>query len=1359
MADLVLGLAKSAVEGTLTAAKSAIEEEEKLKKGMQRDLMLISDEFEMMHAFLNITKDRATDEMVKTLVRQVRNMALDVEDCIEFVVLMDIKSHWWRRMLPFCMLSAAPADPLGDAVTAIELLKSRVEAMGQRNERYRHIGASSSNSTEKTNQQAVADATAVGILIEAREAKKQQSSPRDLIELINKIDVSPLQVISVWGAVGDLGVASIIKKTWEDPEICKKFRNCCLQQGSSGDLVTFADVMMATEGKGFTDEFVKQVSEQRYLVFLEDVSSTVDWEAVRVCLPGTNQGSCIVVHTQQLEVASLCVGQSHRVLELEQFSEDHSVCVFFNEATKKKRSSPKDLVHLIISKVDAENTPRRIISVCEQPGHLEVASIIKKGCDKYPEICEKFNYRASVKLIHPFKHEDFIRSLPDQLCTNYCAQHGSAEDFDKVKGVMMITEGELIEESVKQVMSNQRYLIFLEHLSSKDDLDAVMEFLPDMKNGSCIVVLTQQLEVAKSCVGQSVLELHQPTADLSVRIFYTEDEGKDEDEDADEDKRAIKIKDAKEWIDNHKDEIVGRKADIENLQANNSGIRPVFGMAGVGKSYIVKHVYFRKVIEGSFEKFGWVDVCHSFNIRDFSWRLLLDLHSGSLQHAGMLRIRDPIQVCRQLLKKHACLIVIDGLQSTEEWDSIKAALGFEPDQTRSRIIVIANEESVASYCSKNWWSVEGLEIDDALELFKRTINKRRWPADPSPADIETAKSVLYKCGGLPKVIIAVARPIANGWRPKENYFIQVLENHPAFGSLRGLFSWVDSFFRSCPDSLKPCIFYLSIFPVNHKIRRRRLVRRWIAEGYSRDTKDMTAEEKGEESFEKLCFRNMVQVPGSTSLSYMTRMPLWQVNGFLREYIVSRSMEENLVFELAGHCSVNSQRHTGRHLTIGSTWDRDKSVYESIDFSRLRSLTVFGKWETFFISDKMSILRVLDLEDASSVTDGDLEQMVMLLPRLKFLSLRGCREITRLPDSFGGLRQLQTLDIRHTSIVKLPLCITKIKKLQHIRAGTAVQLDDDTSIVESLPPSPEAGSATATLPSLSIPSMRRPPAATPVSRFCFPESWTRRWQLLPGSQNGGVEVPRGIGKMMMVHNISVIDVSGASGPAILEELKNLTQLRKLGVSGVKPENCKELCSAISGYAHLESLSLWLDKNQDGCLDSISPPPEELQSLELYGHVVKLPAWIKKLSNLRKLKLRLTMITQHDVDLLGDLPSLHTLCLCFKDFECGELRFRGNGCFGRLWVLEIACNSRLQSVTFADDEMLEQLEVLKIRCYNVPSSLKFYGLEKLQGLREILLSGLYHDKVKQRLEDQLKERPREMKPVLKEEAGSSRRALIS
>ncbi|CAO2144904.1 unnamed protein product [Urochloa humidicola] len=459
------------------------------------------------------------------------------------------------------------------------------------------------------------------------------------------------------------------------------------------------------------------------------------------------------------------------------------------------------------------------------------------------------------------------------------------------------------------------------------------------------------------------------------------------------------------------------------------------------------------------------------------------------------------------------------------------------------------------------------------------------------------------------------------------------------------------------------------------------------------------------------------------------------------------MEENLVFALEGRCSLNSQQHTGRHLTIGSTWDRDKSVYQNIDFSRLRSLTVFDKWESFFISEKMSILRVLDLEDASAVTDSELERIVRLLRRLKFLSLRGCKEITRLPDSIGGLKQLQTLDIRHTSIVMLPLNITKLKKLQHIRAGTTLPHD------ESLPPQPRAGSTTETQ-SLSTSSESRPRAATAMSsRFRFPDLWSsQRKQMPPGSHNGGVEVPRGIGKMMALLNISVIDVSVASGRAILEELKNLTQLRKLGVSGVNWENCKELCSVISGHAHLQSLSLWLDQNQDGCLDSVSPPPEELKSLKLYGYVDKLPAWIKLLGNLRKLKLRLNMTSQDEVDLLKHLPSLNTLCLCFNDFEYGELRFSGMFCFRRLWVLEIDCNSRLRSITFRDEVMF-RLEVLKIHCCNVPS-LKFPGLGKLRGLREVILSGSYDARVMENLQAQLDEDyPWKIsKPVLKEESRS-------
>ncbi|WVZ50540.1 hypothetical protein U9M48_001782 [Paspalum notatum var. saurae] len=193
-----------------------------------------------------------------------------------------------------------------------------------------------------------------------------------------------------------------------------------------------------------------------------------------------------------------------------------------------------------------------------------------------------------------------------------------------------------------------------------------------------------------------------------------------------------------------------------------------------------------------------------------------------------------------------------------------------------------------------------------------------------------------------------------------------------------------------------------------------------------------------------------------------------VNGFFHEYIMSRSMEENLVFALVGHCSVNT--------------DRDKSVYRSIDLSRLRSLMVFGKWESFFISNKMSLVQVLDLEDASSVTDADLEVMAKLLPHLKFLSLRGCKEITHLPDSFGGLRQLQTPDIRHTSILKLPLSISILQKLQDISAGTTVPMEDysssstTTTTVESLPPPPPPREAATAGSSEAVEDTLRPAAS-------------------------------------------------------------------------------------------------------------------------------------------------------------------------------------------------------------------------------------------------------------------------------------------
>lgn len=119
-------------------------------------------------------------------MRQVRNTALDVEDCIEIIVHLDKKPHWWRRMmLPWCMPAAAPWEDLDAAVANLEQLKARVEAMGHRNLRYNRIGDPGCKPVEQMHQQAVANAMVVpSISVTAADAAKKKSSRMDLVTLI-----------------------------------------------------------------------------------------------------------------------------------------------------------------------------------------------------------------------------------------------------------------------------------------------------------------------------------------------------------------------------------------------------------------------------------------------------------------------------------------------------------------------------------------------------------------------------------------------------------------------------------------------------------------------------------------------------------------------------------------------------------------------------------------------------------------------------------------------------------------------------------------------------------------------------------------------------------------------------------------------------------------------------------------------------------------------------------------------------------------------------------------------------------------------------------------------------------------------
>ncbi|CAO2149683.1 unnamed protein product [Urochloa humidicola] len=1126
MEDLVVGISKAAVEALVNKVKSAIKEEAELWQIVQRDIVFIKDEFEMMQSFLNTADgERVKNNVVRTWVRQVRDLSYDAEDCIESVLHLDMKQSFWTlgiRLLASCKSGATL--PLDEAVAEIRLLKARVEEVSQRNMRYNLISDSGSKPIVQQQMPSsfAVGVTAVDTLSEARDTARKRRGSVDLSMLLTERN-NDLQVISVWGTGGDLGMTSIIKEAYDKPEICKNFRcrawlklthpfsphefirnlaaqfygnSCGEQAGEIKGLDVLARMDVTTQGADLICDFLRHVNKQTYLVILEDLCSMAEWHAVRTYLPDSTSGSRIVVSTQHQEIASLCTGQPYQVSELKKLSDTHSVCVFFKEGL----------------------------------------------------------------------------------------QRAYVGGTDSVKGTAFVGRNSEVNRLLNMI--------------------------------------------------------------------------------------TLRNHDAKHHVVS------------------------VWGTAGIGKSVVVETIIPKVRNVSAFDKFGRVHVSHPFNLWAFSRRLLSDMRPGG-------HVRYLIEECYKLLHNNRCFVVIDGLQSKEHWDLIKSKVIRSPSQ--SCILVVTREESLATHCvatdNNAVCSLKGLEADEGLDLFTKVFHEVAG-TDMDEDMIEDAKDILDKCGGIPKVIIALANYLATRSeatrmremnRLKAN-FVPELETNPDFASLRDLFAWMHSYFDAFPRSLKLCMMYLSVFPQDKIVRRSRLVRRCIAENYCKCTDSKTMEEYAVEHFDRL---------GPQTATIAER----QLNTFFREYINSRLMEEKVFFPLQvsvldkDHGNLTTE-HLGQHLAIRSCWKGDEYVFDNLDLSQIQSLTVFGEWREYFIPYKMRSLRVLDLEDASKVTGDHLEQIVDRLPRLRFLSIRGCSQISYLPDSMGGLRQLQTMDIRDTSITMIPKCIIKLEKLQCICAGTTVL------------------------------SMDPVPAPTPT-----PRRWLRTSSMscLPGFPGhhtfrscNGVKVPRGIGQMTALHKLGIVDADAAGGKAFLKELKNLVHLRKLGVSGIHLKNSKQFCFAISGHIHLESLSVQVKER-------IGP--------------INFPFNLMKLS----LEIPACWLQQEYMEAIGKLEKLQTLSLRVSD-TYGQVKFpmssddTGSSLadpFSQLKVLKIACRHSLH-VTF-DTSVMERLELLKADCRYGPSEIRLYGLVHLSSLKQVWVKGRCEEILRNDLQDQLADHPN--KPLLK------------
>ncbi|KAM3206362.1 hypothetical protein ACQJBY_061821 [Aegilops geniculata] len=615
---------------------------------------------------------------------------------------------------------------------------------------------------------------------------------------------------------------------------------------------------------------------------------------------------------------------------------------------------------------------------------------------------------AWVRLMHPFNPRDFLHSLVRQFYENSPEEIGKAQEEGTTVGgnVLMKMENmgqtDLIGVFNSQVSDN-RYLVVIDDLSTIVEWDCIKSFFPRNKRGSRIILSTHQAEIASLCPDQplQVTELKQLSSDQALYLFHQEvmpasgvvETGSDTEKVISTENNAAKstseieeenqqpastggdtvnnstpskkfdrsitrtlVEELFTGRETEQDHVINLVGKSENNQENK--VISVWGMGGLGKTTLVRSAYRSKQLGGW--KRAWVTALRPFDpkvlIRNLALQLLSDVQEDPTgatatkkgkKNIATMGLLELVEELNRLLNKK-CLIVLDDISSTAEWDLVKSCL-----ENAGRVIVTTREKNVAGHCSckANMYHLEGLKDPAALDLFKKKVFKDKRGEVNLALDMEEqAKLILKKCDGLPLAISTIGgflatRPkTAIEWRKMHGRISAELEINP---DLRTIKTVLMRSYDGLPYHLKLCFLYMSIFPEDYIIKRKRLVRRWIAEGYCKEMHGMTAEEIGDNYFDELLDRSMI-LPREGVNHHSGKIDSCQLHDIIREICISKAREENLVFTLEEGCCLSRTQGPIRHLAISSNWKRDKDVFESmLDMSHVRSLTVYGEWRPYF----------------------------------------------------------------------------------------------------------------------------------------------------------------------------------------------------------------------------------------------------------------------------------------------------------------------------------------------------------------------------------------------------------------------------
>ncbi|KAL0306207.1 UNVERIFIED_CONTAM: Disease resistance protein RPM1 [Sesamum radiatum] len=446
-----------------------------------------------------------------------------------------------------------------------------------------------------------------------------------------------------------------------------------------------------------------------------------------------------------------------------------------------------------------------------------------------------------------------------------------------------------------------------------------------------------------------------------------------------------------------------------------------------------------------------------------------------------------------------------------------------------------------------------------------------------------------------------------------------------------------------------------IFPEDYSVKRGRLIRLWVAERFATATEEKTAEEIAEDYLDELIHRNLVHV---SNWDFDGRPRSIRVLNLVLKFIIQKSKDENFasIFRRAN----TSQSQKIRRLSIHNECAH---LPQNSDFHGVRSMFLLGAFIESSLPDfegilrKSKLQRVLDLQEAPLT---EISEDITSLTLLRYLSLRDTK-ITKIPSSIKKLSYLETLDLRQTDITELPKEISYLHNLRHLFAYKYN-----------------------------------------VINFVVFDSVQ------------GVKIPGEISNLINLQDLSLVMVD--SKGRILKHLKKLSQLRKLGLTGLLREHGEAMSASIEQMKNIRTLDLCSASKAEYLeVREMTNPPHTLQRLYLKGRLRELPRWICSLNNLLRIGLKWSKMKKSPLPALASLPNLVQLQLV--DCYIGEELIFEADCFKKLKNLEIEEFSKLHTIVIQNGAMPELKEISLRKC---PQLRMFpLGINNLAKIEELTL----------------------------------------